>query len=69
MQICCYSSVKYFARILISLLPKALATILKVCETGEYYMSKDYVHAKSERLYCSVRKDTIINQIYHVAIC
>ncbi len=47
---------------------KALATISKVFKAGEFYMNKDFVHAKSEHLYYSIRKDTIANQIYHVAI-
>jgi hypothetical protein len=47
---------------------KALGTISKVFKVGEYYMNKDFVHAKSEHLYCSIRKDTIANQICHVAI-
>ncbi len=29
-------------------------------------MNKDFVHAKNERLYCLVKKDTIANKIYHV---
>jgi hypothetical protein len=40
---------------------KALGTISKKIKIGEYYMNKDSVHAKSERLYCSIRKGTIAN--------
>jgi hypothetical protein len=47
---------------------KALFAIPRVCKTTEYYMNKDFVHAKNERLYCSVKNDTIVNQIYHVVI-
>jgi hypothetical protein len=47
---------------------KALAAISGVCEVSEYYMNKEFVHAKNERLYCSIKKDTIANQIYHVVI-
>jgi hypothetical protein len=32
-------------------------------------MNKDSVHVKSEHLCCSVNKDTIVNQIYHIVIC
>jgi hypothetical protein len=31
-------------------------------------MNKDFVHARNECLYCLVKKDTIVNQIYHVVI-
>jgi len=47
---------------------KALGTISRVFKVGEYDMNKDSVHVKSERLYCSIKKDTIANQICHVAI-
>ncbi len=36
-----------------------------VCKIGEQ-MNKKNFHSKNEYLYCSIRKDTIINQIYHV---
>jgi hypothetical protein len=47
---------------------KVLIIIPRVCKTNEYYMNKDFVHAKKEHLYCSVRKDTIANEIYHVVV-
>jgi len=47
---------------------KVLSTIPRVCKTIKYYMNKEFFHAKNERLYCSIRKDTIVNQIYHVVI-
>jgi len=31
-------------------------------------MNKDFVHARNECLYCSIKKDTIVNQIYHGVI-
>ncbi len=35
-----------------------------ICGVGEYYMNKNFVHAKSERLYVVVKKDSIFKQIY-----
>jgi hypothetical protein len=35
---------------------------------NEYYMNNDSVHVKNEHLYCSIQKDTIANQIYHVTV-
>jgi hypothetical protein len=35
---------------------------------SEYYMNNDFVHVKNERLYCSIKKDTIANQICHATI-
>ncbi len=42
--------------------------IPKVYKVGEYYMNKDFIHAKNEHLYATTRKDTIIDQIYQVTI-
>jgi hypothetical protein len=47
---------------------KALTTIPRICKANEYYMNKDFSHAKNEHLYCLVKKDTIVNQIYHVVV-
>jgi hypothetical protein len=47
---------------------KALSIISRVCKTIEYYMNKDFVHARNERFYCSIKKDTIVHQIYYVVI-
>ncbi len=40
--------------------------ILRVCDGGEYYMNKNSIHAKNERLYVAVGKDSILKQVYHV---
>ncbi len=42
--------------------------IPKVYNVGEYYMNKDFIHAKNECLYATTRKDTTINQIYQAII-
>jgi len=39
-----------------------------ICGVSEYYMNKNSVHAKSERLYVVVRKDSIFKQIYLVVV-
>jgi hypothetical protein len=31
-------------------------------------MNNDFVHVKNEHLYCSIKKDTIANQIYHATV-
>ncbi len=38
---------------------KALVVDPRVCVANEYYMNKDFVHVKHERLY-AVRKDSIL---------
>jgi hypothetical protein len=40
----------------------------RVCDVGEYYMNKDSINAKNERLYVAIRKDSILKQVYHVVI-
>jgi len=47
---------------------KALVGVLKVCDVGEYYMNKDSINVKNERLYVATRKGSIIKQVYHVVI-
>jgi len=42
---------------------KALIVDLGVCATNEYYMNKNFVHAKNERLYVVARKDSIFKQV------
>jgi hypothetical protein len=42
--------------------------IPRVCDGGEYYVNKNSINAKNERLYVATRKDSIINQVYHVVI-
>jgi hypothetical protein len=47
---------------------KALMADLGVSATNEYYMNKDIVHAQNERLYATVKKDSILKQVCHAAI-
>jgi hypothetical protein len=47
---------------------KKIMVIPKVYNVGEYYMNKDFIHAKNERLYATTKKDTIIDQICQVTI-
>jgi hypothetical protein len=47
---------------------KKIMAIPKVYNVSEYYMNKDFIHAKNECLYATTRKDTIINQIYQATI-
>jgi hypothetical protein len=42
--------------------------VLGVCDVGEYYINKDFIKVKNERLYVATRKDSIFKQVYHVAI-
>jgi hypothetical protein len=39
-----------------------------VCKVGEYYMNKEFIHAKNEHSYATTKKDIIINQIYLIII-
>jgi hypothetical protein len=47
---------------------KALVRVHRVCDVGEYYMNKDSINAKNERLYVAIKKDSILKQVYHVVI-
>jgi hypothetical protein len=47
---------------------KALVVDPGVCAIGEYYMNKDFIHAKNERLYAIARKDSILKQVCHVVV-
>jgi hypothetical protein len=47
---------------------KALMAIPRVCNVNEYYMNKEFLHAKNERFYVATRKDTILKQVCHIAI-
>jgi hypothetical protein len=40
----------------------------KICGAGEYYMSKNFVNAKNERLYAVARKDSVFKQVYHAVV-
>jgi hypothetical protein len=42
--------------------------IPKVCRVSEYYMNKDFFHAKNERLYVATKKDTIPKQFLHIIV-
>jgi hypothetical protein len=44
---------------------KTLITILNVYKVGEFYMNKSFGHAKNEHFYANVKKDIIINLIFH----
>jgi hypothetical protein len=39
----------------------AIMAIPKVCKASEYYMNKDFFHAKNERLYVATKKGIISN--------
>ncbi len=42
--------------------------VARVHKVIQCYMNKDFVHAKNECMYFSIKKDTISNQIYHVTV-
>jgi len=42
--------------------------IPRICNANEYYMNKEFLHAKNERLYVATRKDTILKQVCHIVI-
>jgi hypothetical protein len=42
--------------------------ILGIYGANEYYMNKNYVHVKNEKLYAAARKDSIFKQVYHVVV-
>jgi hypothetical protein len=44
---------------------KALITIPRVCNVGEYLMNKCFVHAKNERWYVVTRNDIVLKQTCH----
>ncbi len=46
----------------------ALQVILRLYNIGEYYINKNFVHAKDESLYITTKKDIILKQVYHATI-
>jgi len=47
---------------------KALVVILGICGASKYYMSKNFVPAKNERLCAVARKDSIFKLVYHLIV-
>ncbi len=47
---------------------KALVVDPRICAIGEYYMNKNFVHAKNERLYATFRKDLVFKQVCHAIV-